>query len=52
MYAADRHGSAHGAVYLELEVNQRNLRTTAEARKVGRALTRALARLKTRSGMA
>jgi predicted N-formylglutamate amidohydrolase len=52
MYAADRHGSAHGAVHLEIEVNQRNLRTTAQARKVGRALTRALARLKTRSGTA
>jgi predicted N-formylglutamate amidohydrolase len=52
MYAADRHGSTHGLVHLELELNQRCISSAADARRMGRALTRALGRLKTRNGQA
>jgi len=45
MYAATRHGSAHGSVYLELEINQKLIDTPAGARKMGRTLHRALSRL-------
>ncbi len=50
MYAASRHGMSHNAVHLELELNQKLLRTAADCRKMGSALTRALRCLKTRSG--
>jgi len=50
MYAASRHGSAHDAVHLELELNQKLLRTTPQCRRMGQALTRALGRLKVRTG--
>ena len=50
MYSASLHGMSHNAVHLELELNQKLLRTTAEARKMGSALVRALGRLRLRSG--
>jgi len=50
MYAATRHGTSHNAIHLELEVNQKLLGSAGGARKVGRALTRALGRLRIRSG--
>ncbi len=48
MYAATRHGDAHDTVYLELEINQKLIGTAADARRVGRALSRALQRLRYR----
>ena len=50
MYAAMRHGQAHGALYLELELNQKLIGNAADARKMGSALTRAFRRLRFRSG--
>ena len=50
MYAAHLHGSSHGAVHLELELNQALISTPAEARKMGRVLTRALGRVRLRQG--
>ena len=52
MYAATRHGSAHEAVYLELEVNQKLIDTPAGARKMGRTIHRALSRLQMRGSSA
>jgi predicted N-formylglutamate amidohydrolase len=52
MYAATRHGSVHGTVYLELEINQRCIGNASDARRMGRALTRALQRLRYRGAMA
>ncbi len=49
MYAAMRHGQAHGALYLELEINQKLIGNAADARKMGSALTRAFRRLRFRS---
>ena len=49
MYAATRHGKAHGSVYLELEINQKLISTPSDARKMGRSVGRALSRLKIRS---
>ena len=49
MYAAMRHGQAHGALYLELELNQKLIGSAADARKMGSALTRAFRRLRFRS---
>ena len=48
MYAAHLHGSAHNAVHLELELNQALIGNAADARKMGRLLTRALSRLRIR----
>ena len=48
--AAMRHGRAHGALYLELELNQKLIGNAADARKMGSALTRAFRRLRFRSG--
>ena len=48
MYSAHRHGTVHGALHLELEVNQALIGTPAGARNMGRLLTRALRRLKVR----
>ena len=48
MYSAHRHGTVHGALYLELEINQALIDTPSGARKMGRVLTRALRRLKLR----
>jgi predicted N-formylglutamate amidohydrolase len=48
MYAATRHGSAHGAVYLELEINQKLISTPGDALKMGRTLARAFSRLHVR----
>lgn len=48
MYTAHRHGTTNGAVFLELEINQALIGTPAQARAVGRALTRALNRLRIR----
>ena len=49
MYSAMRHGRAHGALYLELELNQKLIGTAGDARKMGSALTRAFRRLRFRS---
>ena len=49
MYAAMRHGSSHGALYLELEINQKLIGTPSDARRMGRMLSRALNRLQFRS---
>jgi predicted N-formylglutamate amidohydrolase len=49
MYAATRHGDEHGAVYLELELNQKLISTAADARKMGRILAGALQRIRIRS---
>lgn len=43
IYAVARHGSNHRVPYLELELNQRALRTAADRRKVGGRVSRALA---------
>lgn len=48
MYSAHRHGIANDALFLELEINQAIIGTAADARAVGRALTRALDRLRFR----
>ena len=48
MYSAHRHGTEHGTLHLELEINQAIIGSPAEARKVGRVLNRALRRLKVR----
>ena len=48
MYAASRHGAAHGAVYLELEINQKLISTPADAIKMGAKVARALSKLKIR----
>jgi predicted N-formylglutamate amidohydrolase len=48
MYAAHLHGTSHGAVHLELELNQALISTPAAARKMGRLLTRALGRVRLR----
>jgi len=48
MYAAHLHGSSHGTVHLELELNQALINTPAAARKMGRLLTRALGRVRLR----
>jgi predicted N-formylglutamate amidohydrolase len=48
MYAAHLHGSSHGAAHLELELNQALLSTPADARKMGRILSRALGRMRLR----
>ena len=48
MYTAHRHGTTSGAVFLELEINQALIGDAASARSVGRALTRALNRLRIR----
>jgi len=50
MYAATRHGTSHNVVHLELEINQKLIGTTQGARKMGRELSRALGRLRLRSG--
>ena len=49
MYSALRHGAAHNAVYLELEINQKLINTPADARKMGRTLARVLGQLRVRS---
>ena len=49
MYAAARHGDEHGAVYLELEINQKLIGTAPEARKMGRTLATALQNIRLRS---
>jgi len=49
MYSALRHGAAHDAVYLELEINQALIGNAADARKMGRTLARAIGRLKVRA---
>lgn len=49
MYAAERHGTNHQAVYLEVEINQKCISNAADARKMGSTLTRALERLRWRS---
>ena len=49
MYAATRHGDSHGAVYLELEINQKLISTPADAKKMGQSLARALSRVKIRT---
>ena len=43
IYAAQRHGRAHDLVYLELEVRQDLIDTTAKALATGRRIARALA---------
>ena len=50
MYTAHRHGIANDALFLELEINQAIIGTPSDARAVGRALTRALQRLRFRRG--
>jgi predicted N-formylglutamate amidohydrolase len=45
MYAAERHGSHHRLPCLEVEINQARLATAAGARRIARALARALRRL-------
>lgn len=49
MYSAHRHGTTNGAVFLELEINQALISTPAQARAMGRALTRAFGRLRIRN---
>ncbi len=48
MYAATRHGDEHGAVYLELELNQKLIGTAPDARKMGRTLATALRNIRLR----
>ena len=48
MYTAHRHGIANDALFLELEINQAIIGTPSDARAVGRALNRALQRLRFR----
>ncbi len=48
-YAVGRHGTAHGLVYLELEVNQSLIATPARARKVAARLSRAVSKLQVRA---
>ena len=48
MYAANRHGSQHKAVYLELEINQKLISNAADAKKMGRTVAKALSRLQFR----
>ena len=45
IYAAERHGSNHQVVFLELEVNQSLTCTPARARRTGRRIADALSRL-------
>lgn len=48
-YAVSRHGTAHGLVYLELEVSQSLIATPARARKVAARLCRAVNKLQVRA---
>lgn len=52
IYAASRHGRAHGVAYLELEVRQDLVDTPERARAVGARVARALAAFAPRSGRA
>jgi len=49
IFAASRHGNAHGVIYLELEIRQDLVATTEQAREVARRLEPALSRLQVRS---
>ncbi len=46
IYAARRHGRAHGIPYIELEINNALLRTDAAARRIGGKVARAVAALR------
>ena len=48
VYAVERHGTSHGVVYLELEINQSLTCTAPRALKTARRVAAALARLQVR----